>query len=372
MLLFMLAALASLNRIDTPLYYALPLGYAALTSTLPYREKMLGFILWLTPIAIWHFFTLFYFGFPLQNAAYAKRFNNLPLSEYLSAGVDYYLNSINRDPVTLTIITTALALALISGNRKLQIFATGIGAYLIYVLFIGGDIMSGRFFSLAFLASIIVILHSGAIRDTISAVIAIGLVILVGALSPHSPFLNDRNFGQLRENSPTSEWKQRGITDERSSWYQHSGLLLSSRFADMPISLPAWEFRQHAVNFVNQHVTNKTPCVGMVMPTGYFGFAISRECHIYDSNGQVDPLMARIPFSLRREWRQGHLMKPIPEGYQKTLETGKNHIADPNIAAFYDHLSLITRGELWSWNRAKTIVKMNLGHYDHLLNANPP
>lgn len=365
--LFLLAGLAGLTRLDTPAYYVGPLAYAAWTSNVSGRDKVIGVALFFGPLLAWHSFSLFYFGFPLQNAAYAKRFNNLPLIEYLKAGLDYYLNSINRDPLTLTVIATALALGTGSTvDPKLRVFAAGIAFYLVYIFFIGGDYMSGRFFSLALLASVIVVLRSSALSEAVPAAAAIAAVVLIASFSPHAPYLNDRAFGQQRGNSPTSEWEQRGIADERASWYQNSGLLLSSRFRDMPISTPEWNFREAAAQFAQQV---GEPCVGVVLPTGYFGFVAPRNCHIYDTNGQVDPLMARIPIDYRRNWRQGHLFKPDVAGYEETLVTGENRIVDPDLAIYYDRLRLITRGKLFSWERVKAILAMNIGAYDQHLFA---
>jgi arabinofuranosyltransferase len=65
--------------------------------------------------------------------------------------------------------------------------------------------------------------------------------------------------------------------------------------------------------------------------------------------------------------RIGHLERPIPDGYLETLMTGENQLQDRNLAAYYDKLRLVTRGPLFSWERLKTIVEMNLGKYDHLI-----
>ena len=77
--------------------------------------------------------------------------------------------------------------------------------------------------------------------------------------------------------------------------------------------------------------------------------------------------MARLPNRYNPDWRQGHLFKdPVP-GYHDTLVTGINQIADPDLRLYYDKLRLITRGDIWSWERMKTIVAINLGKYDYLL-----
>ena len=44
-------------------------------------------------------------------------------------------------------------------------------------------------------------------------------------------------------------------------------------------------------------------------------------------------------------------------------------IADPELAEYYNHLTLITRGKLWDLDRFRTILKMNLGQYDDLIDT---
>ncbi|OQB39166.1 MAG: hypothetical protein BWY09_01167 [Candidatus Hydrogenedentes bacterium ADurb.Bin179] len=80
-----------------------------------------------------------------------------------------------------------------------------------------------------------------------------------------------------------------------------------------------------------------------------------------------DPLLARLPAMSAQMLRIGHLERPIPDGYLETLMTGENQLQDRNLAAYYDKLRLVTRGPLFSWERLKTIVEMNLGKYDHLI-----
>jgi len=67
------------------------------------------------------------------------------------------------------------------------------------------------------------------------------------------------------------------------------------------------------------------------------------------------------------EWRIGHFQRRIPQGYLETLKTGRNCLADPQLAAYYDKLALITRGEMLDRQRWLEILKFNLGCYETLL-----
>ena len=42
---------------------------------------------------------------------------------------------------------------------------------------------------------------------------------------------------------------------------------------------------------------------------------------------------------------------------------------NPDLAQYYEKLALITQGELWDWERLKTILWFNLGAYDHWRDA---
>ena len=41
----------------------------------------------------------------------------------------------------------------------------------------------------------------------------------------------------------------------------------------------------------------------------------------------------------------------------ETLRSGENRISDPELAELYESLSILTRGELWSWERLREIAQ---------------
>ena len=81
-------------------------------------------------------------------------------------------------------------------------------------------------------------------------------------------------------------------------------------------------------------------CIGMV---GYFGGA---DVCIVDDMAIGDPLLARLPPIPDPCWRIGHFRRMRLAGYLETLER-ENFLADRGLAAYYDHLALVTRGSLW-------------------------
>ncbi len=67
------------------------------------------------------------------------------------------------------------------------------------------------------------------------------------------------------------------------------------------------------------------------------------------------------------EWRIGHFTRLIPDGYAETLRTGANHIVNPRLAEYRDHLALIVSGPLFDLDRLREIWRFNAGAYDALV-----
>jgi arabinofuranosyltransferase len=105
------------------------------------------------------------------------------------------------------------------------------------------------------------------------------------------------------------------------------------------------------------------------MGTGFFGFYAGPRVHIVDGHALTDPLLARLPANTRRGYRIGHFRRVSPEGYERSLRTGRNQIADPDLAAFWDRLRLVTRGPILDGDRLRAVIDLNLGRYDGLVRS---
>ena len=103
---------------------------------------------------------------------------------------------------------------------------------------------------------------------------------------------------------------------------------------------------------------------------GYYGYFAGPDTYVIDRCGLGDPLLARLPLDTTQEWRIGHNLREIPEGYLHTVAYGKNLIEDQDLAEYYDHLTLVISGDLFDWERLVTIFKLNCGTYDDLLHRN--
>ena len=100
---------------------------------------------------------------------------------------------------------------------------------------------------------------------------------------------------------------------------------------------------------------------------GFFGYYAGPDAYCVDAFGLADSLLARLPPTRDLFWRIGHFARAIPAHYIETVRSGKNTLQPAGLAEYYDHLALIIRGDLWSWERLAAIWDMNLGRYNNLL-----
>ena len=107
--LSLLAALGAVNRLDAMVFFGPSLAYAL------WQRRSVATLLdcgsGMMPLALWLLFSLFYYGFPFPNTAYAKLATGVPLGDRLSLGVEYLYNSLRIDPITLAVVAAALVVA---------------------------------------------------------------------------------------------------------------------------------------------------------------------------------------------------------------------------------------------------------------------
>ena len=88
-LISLIAALAMLARQDYLLLFLPYLFYAVISSKDKLRA-LLETLAGLTPVILWHLFSLFYYGFPFPNTAYAKLNTGLERFELIRIGFVYF------------------------------------------------------------------------------------------------------------------------------------------------------------------------------------------------------------------------------------------------------------------------------------------
>ena len=375
LLLSLMAALAAANRMDAALFF-LPslLGVYWRSGKTVWRKALIGW----SPFLIWCTFALFYYGFLFPNTAYAKLNLGFGARDLIWQGELYFLNAWRWNTTMLVGIAIGLFVCLYAREWLL---ALGVILNLIYVLRVGGDYMSGRFLTGAcFFCAGLIARYWKFNKTALTA--ALGVVIASGLTIP-APTITSAiaTFGAPRMEEPVSM-----VSDERAYWYPCSGLLkylsLPEKISYLPRpdnphyyscsgppqpEAPIWpnaflarlgyEIRQHGASVGVYHT------IGML---GYFG---GPNFHLVDEMALGDALIARLQPPPGR-YRPGHYLRTIPKGYLETVQTGKNLIEDPNLAAYYGHLQTVISGDLWDWDRIVEIYRFNAGKYDGLLRRN--
>jgi arabinofuranosyltransferase len=349
-LLTLLVSLSMLNRMDTVLIFAPAMFFEVVKSFRDFRGTLRALVLGGLPILLWEAFSIFYYGFPFPNTYYAKLTTGIPQNELYQQGLYYFQNSLDWDHITLPFIGLTLLLALILGEGKRRSIALGVALYLFYILYIGGDFMSGRFFSLPYLTSVALffVLPPVLKLKPMVSLAAIGLVLYAGLTSLTPPILI-----QMEEDNGIIDG--RGIADEKVAYFYCCGLL---NHLDHGIKLKIVEDARKAND-------ENLPLV-IRESIGIYGYYAGADVYIMDKVCLSDPLRSRLPAF--NSWRIGHFRRHVPVGYRQTVEDGfVNHIRELHLHEYYDKLLLVTRGELFSLERLKTIIGFNLGAYDYLI-----
>lgn len=352
--LCLLAGLATLNRMDTLLLFApaLILALWRLRTLKAIPILILGF----SPFILWEAFALFYYGFPFPNTAYAKLNLAVPRSQLIEQGLHYLLNALKADPLTPLVIALGLGAPLLSRKRHDWPVALGMTLYLTYVIYIGGDFMSGRFLAAPFLCAVVLLARMPPLASLKVTAPALLAVVVTGFIAPHPTLLSGSDYGV----GHTEVVDEHGISDERAFYYPATGLL--KRLQDPNTPDYSWIQEGRAARQAGIALAER-------QSVGFFGFYAGPQVHVLDDMGLGDPLLARLPAPQIENWRIGHPFRYPPPGYLETLASGGNTLRHPALASYYDKLALVTRGELFDPQRWFEIYKLNTGAYDHLLEA---
>jgi arabinofuranosyltransferase len=330
---FLLMGLIYLSRPDLVLLVA-PLGLFLISiGQFSRRTRASAVALCVLPVLGWSVFSLIYYGFLFPNTAYAKLNTAISFADRSRQGLLYLWDSLNRDPLTL--LTIAFSMVVAYGNMITRMIAVGIVLYLAYVVSIGGDFMSGRFLSTAFVAAICVIATAPSKKLQRSTLVF--FVIAVG-LNVYSTSAN----GLFQRLSPSEVVN--GIADER-----HFLRALSLRDASPgTFDVPSWRTKLRSVIVT---------CGGL----GMLGIKLGPSVHLIDECALADPLLARLPPKHDDHWRPGHFIRQIPTDYVDTVRQRKGSLPDTAVNDLYVAVQSATREPLFSSDRWRNLIALNVG-----------
>ncbi|MCC6147001.1 MAG: hypothetical protein IT308_05485 [Anaerolineaceae bacterium] len=351
------ASLGLLTRMDLALVFlpALAAAFWAARS----RKAVLWLALGQVPFVLWEIFSILYYGFPFPNTAYAKLNTGIAAAEYIRQGLFYLLNSVQFDALTPLVILLGITTTFLNRDRRVLTLAAGCLLYLAYVVQVGGDFMSGRFLTIPLLCATLALARVDFSRLTAAASLVLYGTMLVIGLNTVNPTVRINDLAPI-DSGPIHLWDH-GILDERLLYYGGTGLLNAPR--DEPMPTFYWAIEGEKMRVAQRKVADN-------YGVGMFGFRAGAQVYVLDKLALADPLLARLPAFQKMDWRIGHFERVMPEGYLQTLTVGKNMIADPDLAQYYDALMLIVKGRLLDPQRLLAIWKMNTGQYNHWINDN--
>jgi arabinofuranosyltransferase len=365
--LTLLASLCMLNRLDLALLLG-PVLAIELWRANP-RAVAPAVAAGLLPLVAWEVFSLVYYGFLVPNTAYAKLNTGIPESVLFRRGVLYAVATALSDPVTMAVvIVTPLFVSFTRRSRPgpfdLPVdrysLVAGAGLYAMYVSWVGGDFMIGRFYTPVFAWTATLIATASWPWPRAAGLTVAAAALLVGLMAPDEPALVSgyRSATELREEAGIRQrrWWLGEAFDERRVYYMYTGLLKQSAKELKPA---------HGWSYVGLKWRQSGARVETMATIGFAGYFAGPGVHIIDPYALFDPLLARLP--CYRKFRVGHYERHMPAGYPETVARQVNQISDPDLAGYYDHLRLIVSGPIWTRARWRAIADEMMGTYQDRL-----
>ena len=354
-------ALSLLNRLDMILFYTPTLAWLAWNrfADIRWRQIFLGAL----PLLAWFAFALFYYGFLFPNTKYAKLNTGLAAFHYIRHGLIYAKYTLITDTATGLVILSSLVFIILplfpslvratGRNSELALcIALGIAWNVLYVIYIGGDYMVGRFWSYPAFAAIWLIYVFTPENITRKAIYAfIALLLIVGTPLPSS--------AKLRLYCPQAcTMNPHPMIDAK---WMFGGNQLVPKLSPFTINTDA----HHKFVGWATPLTKKAPGhIEKAHFIGMLGYYAGPGTKLIDELALADPLLARLPVKRDDGFFIGHFLRPVPAGYIDAIKTGSTEKMDPSLALYYEKLRLITSGDLFDPERLKSIIEFNLGMYD--------
>jgi arabinofuranosyltransferase len=336
---------------DHILLYAPYLAYYFIKHV-PLREWWKG-IFATTPLLAWLAFSLIYYGFIFPNTYYAKLNTGIPQSIMWEHGFEYLHDLRYRQPVAALLFFALILLTYnkvffvhkIKGSAIFYTAVSGVALFFLYVVYSGGDYMSGRFWvSPLFMSSIHFAWWLPKIHKKEFIIIVTVFVTSNIALTANMII----KYPKAKE-----EWLYSIVNEQ--NYYKNTHLL----FSKTPYTDHLWVQWGRELKKENSKEikTTRFSNVGMF---GYFGGSRPR---IIDDNALTDAFIARLPAIPGA--RVGHFARILPAGYFEARRTGDYSQMDPAFKDKALQIKAITQLPIFSkerWQAMRSYYFSNSGN----------
>lgn len=352
-------SLVFVNRMDTILLLVPAFTVVGWRMIKTDRRRALWTIALATsPAWAWVLFSLVYYGFPFPNTAYAKLSTGIDRALLAQQGLAYLRNALTTDPLTpLAMVAAPVLVARMAPSPRrtwLAALVAGIPLQIVYLVWVGGDFMAGRFLSPAFTLAVGVALATArdVERPTRALAPSLALLALYAALLPHGPI---RTFVSYRR----QVMDENGIADEKGFYHFRSSLPLF--LLRRPDPFPSHRFVEEGLAFRARPEPVSVEC-----NVGYFGYYAGPSKFVIDICGLTDPLLARLP--AHPDFRIGHFERTVPDGYAEAALAGDaGRLRDPQLREPYRQILQITRGRVFSLERLRTVLAWTFRYHGPVL-----
>jgi arabinofuranosyltransferase len=350
-----LTGLCVVNREDTLLLFLPTLILGVFREGVPRKDVLRAFVGGAVAPLLWTAFSVIYYGFPFPNTAYAKLNVQIPRSALALRGLQYVFDFLTHDPLSAAFVVTLLALIVRRGSARDRAWGFGIVLYLAYVVVIGGDFMSGRFFSMPVLMSALWLIENVPTWKPLTS-ISVALAMIGLMLCPRHPLWSPPDA----KLEAINVWQGTGIVDERLYYFPTASLVY-----DHPThSIRPWHERALEgleLRLAGHRVVERAA-------VGYIGYFAGPEVHIIDTWALCDPLLSRIPYRANKgKFRMGHFQRKRPLGYERAVLGDASAVQQPLLARVYRDVQLASRGRLFTRERWAAILRLNFGAYTKAL-----
>jgi len=322
----------------------LDLIWLALPALVRARRQPRALLMGAFPLFAWALFAFLYYGSVIPNSARAKLTSGISEMRFLSSGYAYFADGLRIDPLTLFALAISIGIGVFSARRRAV--AIGIALALAYVLAVGGDFMSGRFFTIP-LAAAAALIADLRIEPRAFAFAAAAIALLAAKVG--APTITDRY-----QNIPDANLS---IVDCRLAFHVFTGLTVKR--SSGPAPYPEFIRFGRSLRFAREPPV--LPAIGI---GGYYA---GPDVRIIDAFALSDPLRSRLPIpdaDNEKPLKMGHFMRPVPEGYRETVARGTNVIRHPALREYYEKIAFVTQGPLFSPARWLASIELELGSFD--------
>ena len=327
----LLAALLFLTRYDY-LFIFVPFLIFYLIQPKQWKGKFLSFSISGFIVLSWLVFSLYYYGSLFPSTYYAKTVGLHNKIDIFTNTLNYYKATMLRDFLTfLPFIFCFIFIRSQFLNKKDKLIVFSVIPYLLYIFWIGGDFMQGRFLAIPFFLTAPVFIKclfhfcKTFFYEVPKLVICICLLMEISSLLfsyKSFPIVEFFIGAKIYWSSESRVF----TLDERAVFFDKS-FNFNERMKQINESYERWEKPQQGfkTNFFCGYL-------------GISGLIMGKESHVVDYCGLSDFFLATLkPFDTSVP---GHYERQLPLGYLSTiLSKGKvNYICDKNIKEHWENI----------------------------------